>query len=167
MRSSEPNFYSSSDSDESSDPFSDDNDEGGINQIINGVKNHLNLSSSKSQKSEKSKTPSRKNKPKSGQKQNHKVMPYNNIRPLNGQYDDQSDYSSDQSDDDSDSSSSGSSDSGASTDDSSEHHTSINEKEDKGNESTEDYSDDDDEGEDGYKPGGYHRVTVGEVYNQR
>lgn len=38
---------------------------------------------------------------------------------------------------------------------------------DKGNESAEDYSDDEDEGEDGYKPGGYHRVKVGEVYNQR
>ena len=24
-----------------------------------------------------------------------------------------------------------------------------------------------DEGEDGYKPGGYHPVKVGEVYNQR
>ena len=37
----------------------------------------------------------------------------------------------------------------------------------KGHESTEDYSDDEDEGEDGYKPGGYHAVKVGEVYNQR
>ena len=34
-------------------------------------------------------------------------------------------------------------------------------------ESAEDYSDDEDEGEDGYKPGGYHPVKVGEVYNQR
>lgn len=33
--------------------------------------------------------------------------------------------------------------------------------------SAEDYSDDEDEGEDGYKPGGYHLVKVGEVYNQR
>lgn len=33
--------------------------------------------------------------------------------------------------------------------------------------SGEDYTDDEDEGEDGYKPGGYHRVNVGEVYNQR
>jgi len=33
--------------------------------------------------------------------------------------------------------------------------------------SGEDYTDDEDEGEDGYKPGGYHRVKTGEVYNQR
>ena len=33
--------------------------------------------------------------------------------------------------------------------------------------SGEDYSDDEDEGEEGYRPGGYHRVSVGEVYNQR
>lgn len=33
--------------------------------------------------------------------------------------------------------------------------------------SAEDYSDDEEEGEDGYKPGGYHRVSVGETYNQR
>lgn len=30
-----------------------------------------------------------------------------------------------------------------------------------------DYTDDEDEGEAGYKPGGYHPVKVGEVYNQR
>ena len=36
-----------------------------------------------------------------------------------------------------------------------------------GSDSAEDYTDDEDEGEDGYKPGGYHRVKVGEVYNQR
>eukprot|EP00546_Thalassionema_frauenfeldii_P000037 CAMPEP_0178933626 /NCGR_PEP_ID=MMETSP0786-20121207/23377_1 /TAXON_ID=186022 /ORGANISM="Thalassionema frauenfeldii, Strain CCMP 1798" /LENGTH=232 /DNA_ID=CAMNT_0020611249 /DNA_START=132 /DNA_END=827 /DNA_ORIENTATION=+ len=30
-----------------------------------------------------------------------------------------------------------------------------------------DYTDDEDEGEAGYKPGGYHPVRVGEVYNQR
>eukprot|EP00526_Cylindrotheca_closterium_P002460 CAMPEP_0113651034 /NCGR_PEP_ID=MMETSP0017_2-20120614/27189_1 /TAXON_ID=2856 /ORGANISM="Cylindrotheca closterium" /LENGTH=939 /DNA_ID=CAMNT_0000563651 /DNA_START=238 /DNA_END=3057 /DNA_ORIENTATION=+ /assembly_acc=CAM_ASM_000147 len=36
-----------------------------------------------------------------------------------------------------------------------------------GSDSGEDYTDDEDEGEDGYKPGGYHRVKVGEVYNQR
>ena len=29
------------------------------------------------------------------------------------------------------------------------------------------FSDEDDEGSDGYKPGGYHPVKVGEVYNQR
>jgi len=34
-------------------------------------------------------------------------------------------------------------------------------------ESGEDYTDDEDEGEDGYKPGGYHPVKVGEIYNQR
>lgn len=33
--------------------------------------------------------------------------------------------------------------------------------------SGEDYTDDEDEGEDGYKPGGYHPVKVGETYNQR
>ena len=38
---------------------------------------------------------------------------------------------------------------------------------DIGSESAEDYSDDEDEGEDDYKPGGYHRVTIGETYNQR
>ena len=36
-----------------------------------------------------------------------------------------------------------------------------------GSESAEDYTDDEDEGSDGYKPGGYHPVSVGEVYNQR
>jgi len=36
-----------------------------------------------------------------------------------------------------------------------------------GSDSGEDYTDDEDEGEDGYKPGGYHRVKSGEVYNQR
>jgi hypothetical protein len=33
--------------------------------------------------------------------------------------------------------------------------------------SSEDYTDDEDEGEDGYKPGGYHPVKLGEVYNER
>ena len=36
-----------------------------------------------------------------------------------------------------------------------------------GSDSAEDYTDDEDEGEDGYKPGGYHPVKIGEVYNQR
>ena len=36
-----------------------------------------------------------------------------------------------------------------------------------GSDSAEDYTDDEDEGEDGYKPGGYHPVKVGEVYNQQ
>ncbi len=36
-----------------------------------------------------------------------------------------------------------------------------------GSDSAEDYTDDEDEGEDGYKQGGYHRVKIGEVYNQR
>lgn len=36
-----------------------------------------------------------------------------------------------------------------------------------GSDSAEDYTDDEDEGEDGYKVGGYHRVKVGEIYNQR
>ncbi len=36
-----------------------------------------------------------------------------------------------------------------------------------GSESGEDYTDDEDEGEDGYRPGGYHPVKIGEVYNQR
>ena len=36
-----------------------------------------------------------------------------------------------------------------------------------GSESAEDYTDDEDEGEEGYRPGGYHPVKVGEAYNQR
>lgn len=36
-----------------------------------------------------------------------------------------------------------------------------------GSDSAEDYTDDEDEGSDGYKPGGYHPVTIGETYNQR
>lgn len=41
-------------------------------------------------------------------------------------------------------------------------------KEKGGNsDSGEDYTDDEDEGEDGYRPGGYHPVKIGEVYNQR
>ena len=36
-----------------------------------------------------------------------------------------------------------------------------------GSDSAEDYSDDDDEGSQGYKVGGYHSVKIGEVYNQR
>lgn len=42
-----------------------------------------------------------------------------------------------------------------------------NKKSGHGSDSAEDYTDDEDEGEDGYKPGGYHPVKVGEVYNQR
>ena len=42
---------------------------------------------------------------------------------------------------------------------------SSNKDDDSG--SAEDYSDDEDEGEDGYKPGGYHRVSLSETYNQR
>ena len=38
---------------------------------------------------------------------------------------------------------------------------------DHGSESAEDYSDDEDEGEEGYRIGGYHRVTIGETFNQR
>lgn len=37
---------------------------------------------------------------------------------------------------------------------------------DKSSESGEDYTDDEDEGESGYKPGGYHPVNVGDVFNQ-
>ena len=33
--------------------------------------------------------------------------------------------------------------------------------------SDEDYSDDGDEGTDGYKPGGYHPVQTGEMYSNR
>eukprot|EP00934_Nitzschia_sp_Nitz4_P006577 Nitzschia sp. Nitz4//scaffold11_size288233//114917//118175//NITZ4_000767-RA/size288233-augustus-gene-0.132-mRNA-1//-1//CDS//3329534053//6567//frame0 len=36
-----------------------------------------------------------------------------------------------------------------------------------GSDSGEDYTDDEDEGADGYRAGGYHPVKVGEVYNQR
>lgn len=43
----------------------------------------------------------------------------------------------------------------------------TSQNDDRGSDSAEDYSDDDDEGQDGYKPGGYHPVKVGEVYNQR
>jgi hypothetical protein len=42
-----------------------------------------------------------------------------------------------------------------------------NEKGGGGSDSGEDYTDDEDEGEDGYRPGGYHPVKIGEVYNQR
>jgi hypothetical protein len=38
--------------------------------------------------------------------------------------------------------------------------------EDKSSESGEDYTDDEDEGESGYKPGGYHPVNVGDIFNQ-
>ena len=41
------------------------------------------------------------------------------------------------------------------------------EEEEKGSDSAEDYTDDEDEGEDSYKPGGYHPVEIGEVYNQK
>jgi hypothetical protein len=41
------------------------------------------------------------------------------------------------------------------------------EEEKSNSDSAEDYTDDEDEGEDGYKPGGYHPVKIGEVYNQR
>ena len=37
---------------------------------------------------------------------------------------------------------------------------------DKSTESGEDYTDDEDEGESGYKVGGYHRVKVGDIFNQ-
>ena len=37
----------------------------------------------------------------------------------------------------------------------------------EGSDSGSDYTDDENEGEAGYKPGGYHPVKVGEVYNQR
>jgi hypothetical protein len=40
-------------------------------------------------------------------------------------------------------------------------------KTENGSDSAEDYSDDEDEGEEGYKLGGYHPVKNGEVYNQR
>lgn len=46
--------------------------------------------------------------------------------------------------------------------------SSREEEEEKSNsDSAEDYTDDEDEGEDGYKPGGYHPVKPGEIYNQR
>jgi hypothetical protein len=53
-----------------------------------------------------------------------------------------------------------------------EDETDSEEEDDKGksgngSDSGEDYTDDEDEGEDGYRPGGYHPVKVGEVYNQR
>ncbi|ACI65907.1 predicted protein [Phaeodactylum tricornutum CCAP 1055/1] len=42
-----------------------------------------------------------------------------------------------------------------------------NDKAGSGSASGEDYTDDEEEGEEGYKPGGYHPVKVGEAYNQR
>lgn len=62
--------------------------------------------------------------------------------------------------------------SNASTDDDDDDDMSASSFEDKnkggsGGHSSEDYTDDEDEGEDGYKPGGYHPVKLGEVYNQR
>ena len=58
MRSSDPNFYSSSSGSESS-TYEDEETTSGINQIISGVKNtlSLNLSRSKSNKSENSGAP--------------------------------------------------------------------------------------------------------------
>jgi serine/threonine protein kinase len=41
------------------------------------------------------------------------------------------------------------------------------EDEDEETSSDEDYSDDDDEGTEGYRPGGYHPVKLGEVYNSK
>ena len=32
---------------------------------------------------------------------------------------------------------------------------------------SEDYSNDDDEGQDGYRPGGYHPVKIGDIFNER
>ena len=60
------------------------------------------------------------------------------------------------------------------SDDESDHDTETEEddapkdkKDGNGSDSGEDYTDDEDEGADGYKQGGYHPVKVGEVYNQR
>jgi len=47
------------------------------------------------------------------------------------------------------------------------HQVLTHKSEEEASESAEDYSDDEDEGEDGYKPGGYHPVKLGEIYNQR
>jgi hypothetical protein len=49
----------------------------------------------------------------------------------------------------------------------SEYEETNSENKSVGSDSAEDYTDDEDEGSDGYKPGGYHPVKVGEVYNQR
>ena len=46
-------------------------------------------------------------------------------------------------------------------------HTNVPEKNGNGSDSAEDYSDDEDEGEEGYKIGGYHPVKISEVYNER
>lgn len=190
MRSSDPNFYSSSSGSESS-TYEDEETSSGINQIISGVKNtlSLNLSRSKSNKSENSGVVKHKGNGKTSKhKSRAKQMPYNSVRPINGKYKNGrgGDYSSGYSDDDSESSSDDDSEDDSDSDSSSDDDSSSSErdepagkskglngkggstsKNDKGNESAEDYSDDEDEGEEGYKVGGYHRVKVGEVYNQR
>lgn len=156
MQSSDPNFYSSSSSESS---VFDEDDNSGLHQIINGVKNSLNLSRSKSDKSgayNKSRPKTTNVKSKSEKEK---------ARPLNGEYITGGDYSSDSEESDS-SSDSSDEDSSSSIDRHEEKSEKVSDKE-KGNESTEDYSDDEDEGEEGYKVGGYHRVKVGEVYNQR
>jgi len=146
-RSSDPHFYSSSgssSSSSSSDLFEDEAEKSsGINQIINGIKSNLSLSRSKSVKSSKSANAMRQSSNTKG-----KSLSNNNIR--HNAYSDSDDSSSH-----SDDSSAGNA-------------TNESDCRDKDEEkSTEDYSDDEDEGEEDYKVGGYHRVKVGEVYNQR
>ena len=43
----------------------------------------------------------------------------------------------------------------------------LKEAEDETAVSEEDYSDVDDEGEEGYRVGGYHRIQVGDIFNER
>jgi hypothetical protein len=43
----------------------------------------------------------------------------------------------------------------------------VEDKSERGSDSGSDYTDDEHEGEAGYKPGGYHPVKIGEIYNQR
>ncbi len=165
-----------------SDPFdSDDNKE--LHQIINGVANHLNLSGNSnnnanirngltSGKNGRMNLQQQQQQQRMKQQQQKKYSGGNNNMGNKKQYQKQQQQHQD---DDEYSSSSGSSetdtddddDVAASSDEDDRRTSSVGSKRSKGNESAEDYSDDEDEGEDGYRVGGYHRVKVGEVYNQR
>jgi hypothetical protein len=184
--SSKAQFYSSSES-RSSDSFHEEQDEemekednsssGGLNQLINGVKNTFNISRSKSNKSASDRS-GKSNSDTYVLSSNGKVTPNHKIRNGRNSYDRDREYSS-ESDDESESDSSNdsfedsqSSDSVSLDDDDIDdidHNNDHDEEKTskKVDDSAEDYSDDEDEGEDGYKPGGYHRVKIGEVYNQR
>eukprot|EP00557_Chaetoceros_sp_GSL56_P002123 CAMPEP_0176500102 /NCGR_PEP_ID=MMETSP0200_2-20121128/13332_1 /TAXON_ID=947934 /ORGANISM="Chaetoceros sp., Strain GSL56" /LENGTH=1039 /DNA_ID=CAMNT_0017898667 /DNA_START=419 /DNA_END=3538 /DNA_ORIENTATION=- len=178
--SSNAQFYSSSESGSSDSVVEpdleleneDNSSGGGLNQLINGVKNTFNISRSKSNKSASEK--SNKSNSDSYLLSNSSKATSNHISSSNGRKsrDRDRDYSSESDGESASDSSSESSFEGSESSDS----ASIDDDNDRGDEkannkkvddSAEDYSDDEDEGEDGYKPGGYHRVKIGEVYNQR